>query len=231
MRVLHLVHYAWVPITGFIFACKPDNRQARQGIDTATAPPLSNRSAAVETSDASTALGGPKLIVDSDARAPTLEITTGDYTVRLPPDAAKVLFDSLPGFAPISRASYAAGVKTEVSRNDRDALPLSVTLGDFDGDSVPDIAMIGFARDSVAAVVVLSSGGARAIPKLVFIAHPRSASVSLPQYTYLSPQGPAKISDEFSLRTDGVRLVVFDKTSGLYYFENGQLREFRDSED
>jgi hypothetical protein len=115
--------------------------------------------------------------------------------------------------------------------------PLSVAIGDFDGDSAPDLAMIGSSRDSILVVMLVSggrrgSGGASGVePRLFFLVRPFAASISEPQVVYLLTKHPGKISDDFTLKTDGVNVVSFEKTSSIYYLDKGQIRKFEDSED
>jgi len=193
--------------------------------------PLASRSGR-----SATLFSGPNLVVDSLVRSPTLDSIGSDLVVRVPRQMARLLFDSLPGFRPFARSAYLERVRT-VMDSGGVVSPLSVAIGDFDGDSVPDLAMIGSSRDSTAIVMLVSDGrrgsGGGSVPerKLFFLVRPFPTSMSGPQVVYLLTQHSGKVSDDFTLNSDGVMVVSFEKTSSIYYLDKGQLKEFSDSED
>jgi hypothetical protein len=203
-------------------ACKGEQTQRAQPPDS-TLPGMPSRAQAPVT--------GPRLIVDSAASSATVEIQAGEYIVRLPAAMARTLFDSLPGFAPLPRAAYPEGIKKWVESSDTLAVPLSVVAGDFDGDSVSDVAMIGGSRDTLAVTMLLSNASSPGKPRLLFLGQRWAAKFTDPQDLYLGLLRPSRISDEFVLRTDAVRVEVFEKTGSVYYLEGGKLRDFSTSEE
>jgi hypothetical protein len=109
--------------------------------------------------------GSPRIMVDSSAKEPRMELRNGEFIVHLPLDMARVLADSLPDFAPIKRNAFDKGLvgwRDNEAANpnppvldpaDSDAVwnaALSVAVGDFNGDSKRDVAMEGISGDRFA---------------------------------------------------------------------------------
>jgi hypothetical protein len=173
---------------------------------------------------------GPRLVVDSQARGASIELHDQEYVVHLPSAMAKALFDQFPGSAPMLRTVYSEGIRRNAQVNDSAALPLSVATGDFDKDSVADIAMIVTTRDT-ARIVVLLSNAHEGAPRLLLSGHPWSAKSTDEQDLYLGPQPAGRLPNDFMLRSDGFRVEIADKVSTVRFLENGELRSMTVSAD
>lgn len=228
---------------GVIACAKSDAGRDKQGDRNTDAKASTQVSAAIDTSPlaprsgrSATIVNGPSLVVDSSIRSPRLETMSSELVVRIPRQMAKLLFDSLPGFRPFARGDYLERVKTAMDSAGAIS-PLSTAIGDFDGDSAPDLAMIGSSRDSISIVMLVSggkrgSGGASGVePRLFLLIRPFASSIHEPQVSYLLTKHPGKVSGDFTLKSDGVNVVSFEKASSIYYLDNGKLRQFEDSED
>ncbi|HMG99803.1 MAG TPA: hypothetical protein VK555_00250, partial [Terriglobales bacterium] len=99
---------------------------------------------------------GPRLVVDSAVIAARLDIIGNEYVLRISPSMARALQDSLPDFRPIPRSEFHKSVLSWVATDDSVSRPLSVVIGDFDGDGQRDAAMMGVSRDTSATVMVLA---------------------------------------------------------------------------
>ena len=199
--------------------------------------------------------GSPRLVVDSAVKEPVLELRNGEFVVRLPVDMARVLADSLPGFAPMKRAIFDKGLISWVDHYadrmprvsnpaDSDAIwvrALSVVVGDFNGDSRRDIAMEGVAGDTFAIFFLLSASNSKEKPALLYF-HPPSkgASGTVTSFIdYLTLVHPGEIGGfeedaseppVLQLRHDAVELGIFEKASEVYYVENGVVKIFTTSD-
>jgi hypothetical protein len=155
------------------------------------------------------------------------------------------LNDSLPDFAPIQRSSYEpllvqfadgrADGSREIEQTVNDSLAfyaLSAAIGDFDGDSTSDVAILGNSGDSTAAVFVLAPSRVRQQPKVIFIRRPRAADHLNRESTYLNlvRAGPVRVFDEddksppFQLKTDGVEFAYFEKGAEVVFLEHGVVQ-------
>jgi hypothetical protein len=221
-----------VPVASgcFLLACAQEHgRETQVSRDTTTLLRVSASSSPATA--VTTPVTGPRIVVDSGARGAKLELSAGAYVLRVPAEMARVLFDTLPGFRPLPRTAYPEAIRRWVDSNDPAASPLSVVVGDFDQDSVPDFAMVGSAKDTGAVVLLLSNARVGGKPRLIFIGRPWSVKIGDAEDLYLSPRHPSKLSNDFVLHADAVSVEIFEKTSSVYYIENGQLREFATSED
>jgi hypothetical protein len=182
---------------------------------------------------------------DSNAREPFFRVTAGELILHLPKSVVDELNDSLPGFAPVQRGSYEpalvrfaddrANETREIGRTVNDSLAayaLSAAIGDFDGDSTSDVAILGNSRDSTAAVFVLTPSPVRQHAKVIFIMRPRPTDRLNRESTYLNrvPAGPVRVFDEddknppFRLKTDGVEFAYFEKAAQVFFLEHGTVQ-------
>jgi hypothetical protein len=168
---------------------------------------------------------GPLLVVDSAAREPSIAIRGTEYVLSLPSEMARVLYDSLPGFTPLLQSTYPGDVVNTHNS------PLSVVVGDFNGDSVRDVAMIGDSENTPAFIFVLAKSDSVPAPRVVSILRPvpnvptdlRSyyiQSVAPQRITY--PGSPESILD---LKTDAIH-AVSENVSTIYYLDHGAVRTF-----
>jgi hypothetical protein len=170
-------------------------------------------------------LGGPTLSVDSAISQPTLDTLGGVYTVHLPSEMARLLYDSLPGFTLFPQSNYPAALVAAHTT------PLSIVLGDFNGDSAQDVAMLGESDSTAAFIIVLARSATVREAQLVSIQRPLRHTVSdLPTYylehvspqTFISPDNPKY---KLELRTDAIH-ANSENVSTIYYLKNGQVHTF-----
>ena len=172
---------------------------------------------------------GPQLLVDSAMTEARLELVADEYILRISPSMALALQDSLPDFKPVPRSDFHKSVLSWVATQDSLAHPLSVVVGDFDGDGRRDAAMMGTSRDTSATVMVLA--GSDRNSRLLYIHRPLRSVRTWPAETYLRfvRRGPLKVVGEMTivipLRGDAVEVVGFEKGSVLYYLDGSMLRE------
>ena len=175
--------------------------------------------------------GGPQLLVDSAMSEARLEVSGGEYILRISPSMARALQDSLPDFRPIPRSDFHKSVLSYVATQDSLARPLSVVVGDFDGNGRQDAAMMGTSRDTSATVMVLAGSDRNSSSYLRYIHRPLQSVRTWPAETYLRfvRRGPLKVVGEMTivipLRGEAVEVVGFEKGSVLYYLDGSVLRE------
>lgn len=185
---------------------------------------------------------GPRLVSDSSATQPVLEISDGEFVIRLPLAMARLLNDSLPAFTPEPRAGFDTAIVRWVDRPDdpapsdlatnaeqRLASALSVVVGDFDGDGRRDVAMQGTSGASTAIVMLLAAADSMARPRLIYIDRPRSRGQLGLTGDYLNIVHPGDIEGEdgdppLHLRTDAIERVFFEKGSQMYFLAHGVMR-------
>jgi hypothetical protein len=198
-----------------------------------------------EPAATSTPLSGPRLMSDSNAKEPFFSVAARELLLHLPPSMVRELNDSLPGFAPIQRSLYEPSLvqfadaraddSREIGQTVNDSLAfyaLSAAIGDFDGDSTSDVAILGNSRDSTAAVFVLAPSRVRQQPRVIFIRRPRAADHLNRVSTYLNlvRAGPVRVFDEddksppFQLKTDGVEFAYFEKGAEVFFLEHGVVQ-------
>lgn len=168
---------------------------------------------------------GPLLVVDSSAREPSVAIRGTGYVLYLPSEMARVLYDSLPGFTLLPQSNYPVDV---VSTHDS---PLSIVVGDFNGDSVRDVAMIGESEHTPSFIFLLGKSDSVPEPRVVSILRPvPNVPTDLRSY-YIQSVAPQRISYPGSpetildLKTDAIH-AVSENVSTIYYLDHGQVRAF-----
>jgi hypothetical protein len=174
---------------------------------------------------------GPRLVSDSSVSDARLDVIANEYVLRISLSMARVLQDSLPDFAPTPRKEFDKSVLSWVAGDDSLARPLSVAVGDFDGDGQQDAAMTGVSRDTSATVLVLARPDAISRRQIVYIHRPLRSVRTWPASTFLRlvRRGPFTVEIEvkavIALPADAVEWVGFEKGSVLYYLDRGKLRE------
>ena len=197
----------------------------------------------------------PRLVIDSAAKEPVLELLNGEFVVRLPLDMARLLADSLPDFTPIKRAAfdknlvswrdhYADRRPTSLDPADSDGIwesALSVVVGDFNGDSRRDVAMEGLAGDTYAVFFLLSAPDAHSSPALVYFHPPHKGSATpidgsfINYLTLIRPGKVGGFTEEgdppvLDLRRDAVEYSAYEKGSEIYYIDKGVVQIFTTSD-
>jgi len=179
-------------------------------------------------------MSGPRIVVDSSASVPRLDVTNDEYVLRLPVVMVRVLFTALPGFTPLKLSAWTpATVAKVVSQDPSLALP-SVVLGDFNGDSKLDVALKGNSGQTGASFMLLSSSDSIPTPRILFMN--RGKPTTGPADSYLSLMHPQRVTDPLTLTTavdlgtDAVQYVIIDKGWVLYYLDHGVLRDYAPSD-
>ena len=170
-------------------------------------------------------LTGPLVVVDSATREPSVEIRGTRYILRLPSEMARVLYDSLPGFTPLPQSGYPVDV---MSTHDS---PLSIVVGDFNGDSTRDVAMIGDSENTPAFIFLLAKSDRVPEPRVVYVLRPApNVPTDLRSY-YIQSVAPQRIAYPGSpeaildLKTDAIH-AVSENVSTIYYLDHGQVHTF-----
>jgi len=138
---------------------------------------------------------------------------------------AQLLYDSLPGFYAQPQSSYSPGLvggrKT----------PMAVVVGDFDGDSRRDVAMVGVSENTPVLIMLLANSQTSASPKLVFLLRPKPNTPTSLGSDYLEFVAPARIPSPddktvvLDLHSDAVN-IVGPNVSEIAYLDHGVVRWF-----
>ena len=146
------------------------------------------------------------IVRDTLVNEPQVEPRDSAWILRLPPDMARVLDDSLPG------------LKVH-----------ELVIGDFNGDSRQDVAIDADAPKTSAFVILLSKSDSVPKPRLFFVWKTESRVADL--YSYMSlvhPQefpGDGEMTGPYTLRTDAV-LYGHEMSAMIYFIEKGELRSY-----
>jgi len=171
--------------------------------------------------------GPVSVVADSSTRSARFEVESGNAIVHLPLRMAELLSDSLPGFAPYSTAAYDSETIKWAARRDSAPTVPSVAIGDFDGDGLPDVALIGISRDSVAAVMILTNSTNTRGPFLFFINRPRPTVASRKSDVILRIADKQLVSKELNLHRDAVEEVAVGRGAVVFYVDGGVLRQLQ----
>lgn len=166
-------------------------------------------------------LSGPSIVVDSTAKQARLERGSGQLIVHLSSQMAAAMYDSLPAFTPLPQSTYG------IPRPGETDSAYSVVVGDFDGDSLEDVAILGTSRNSPVLFMLLAK--ADSAGRRIFLIEP--ASPPDPGAYRLGFVGPQRLQspdnkDYFvDLRTDAIHLQS-ESVSAVCYLDHGTLRWF-----
>jgi hypothetical protein len=171
---------------------------------------------------------GPQLISDSTLMDPRLEISGDQYVLHVPADMAHALYDSLPGFTPIQQSTYPSDVAAKHKS------PLSVAVGDFNGDSRQDIIMVGRSQNTPVFLMLLGKSEQIKQPRLIVISRPAAGTPTDIDSHYLELIGPRRIKNPddstsfFELRTDGVLVqnARDEKIYAIYFWNHGEVLQY-----
>ena len=170
---------------------------------------------------------GPVIVrSDSSGRGTRIEVKSDTLIVQLPKKIAELLFDSLPAFTPFSRQAYDSSTVALAERDSTIRVP-SVVVGDFDGDGLSDVAMIGISRDSEAEVMLLTNQNGGGGPRLLFMTPLRPTDHSGKSEIILRPADQRLIPKEPNVRRDGVEEVWVGKGAVVFYVDRGVLRQIQ----
>jgi hypothetical protein len=167
-------------------------------------------------------VAGPDVVIDSAATQPVLETRDNRFTLRLPLAMARVVYDTLPRFQPFPEATtYGTPPPGQPDSAE------SVIVGDFDGDSRPDVAMLGKSDTTTVFFMILAADSTRR-PKIVFV--DRATPID-PSVYHLHLRRPQRIHDPdnddyfLDLRTDAIYMVSGEHAQ-LCYLDHGTVKYF-----
>lgn len=233
MALIPLIRRVFLASSLFFAGCGPTEKA--QEIQASGSPAIDSPGTPPPTPQNATKRSGPRLTIDSSAMEPRLAIQSEEYVVHLPAAMAQILYDSFPGFAPVLRAAYDAEFVAWQDSRPEPSL-LSVVLGDFNGDSKRDIAMLGNAENRESIVMLLASSATGGPAQLLVIARGGVAAKGDPGY-YLNLVRPQRIKanrelerEALDLRTDAVQVVVPEKASSIFFLDGGVIREYTTSD-
>lgn len=166
-------------------------------------------------------LSGPSIVIDSTAIQARLEQASGHLIVHLSSQMARVMYDSLPRFTPLPQSTYGT------PRPNESDSAYSVVVGDFDGDSLQDVAMLGTSRNSPVLFMLLAK--ADSAGRTIFLIEPASPPDSRAyRLAFVGPQrlqSPDNKDYFVDLRTDAIHLQS-ESVSAVCYLDHGTLRWF-----
>ena len=204
-----------------VIDCAPNDRETRsttlQKADETSLPANPSSTPALTAR----VLSGPTILVDSTMKQARLDRGSGQLIVRLSSQMARAMYDSFPDFMPVPQSTYG-----EPRPNESDSAN-SVVIGDFDGDALQDVAMVGTSRNSAVLFMLLAKPDSAG--RTIFLIEPASPPDS-PAYR-LGFVGPQRLQspdnkDYFvDLRTDAIHLQS-ETVSAVCYLDHGSLRWF-----
>jgi len=172
---------------------------------------------------------GPTIVTDSLVNEPLLELHGNEeWVLRLPRAMARVLYDSLPGFAPNPLSQY--GPKTVAWMLERDpgaALP-SLVVGDFNGDSTLDVAMEGTTAKESSFFLLLSKSDTVKEPKILIVHRIEGTKPETYHYMGLTHAKHYEETEDVTaldLKHDAV-VYGFEMAASIYYVEKGKLTQY-----
>jgi hypothetical protein len=208
-------------LTVSAIACRPNDRQTRGTAvkQTDTRPELADSSPSVASKP--TLLTGPSIVIDSAVGEARLDRTSGQLMVHLSPQMGRALYDTLPGFAPLAQSTYGA------LRPSESESAYSVVVGDFDGDSLQDIVMLGTSRSSPVLFMLLANpdSSGRTIFLIEPATPPESGAYRLGLVSRQRLQSPDNKDYFVDLHADAVHLQS-ESVSAVCYLDHGTLRWF-----
>ncbi|MEM7646226.1 MAG: hypothetical protein AAF203_04905 [Pseudomonadota bacterium] len=161
-----------------------------------------------------------------------------NHQLRLPDEVQKALKAYDPHFQPRKYSDFIPIVRSAYKTNQRDNL-FSV-IGDFNGDGLQDLVLMGSNKTNDLLVGVLSKDKAYSVvsieksPKT----DPKTNWIDVPpgekQYglwTFVQHVGPGKKTSPYEkepieLKADGFSQSFWGKAGVVYYFEKGQFKSF-----
>jgi len=160
-----------------------------------------------------------------------------EYQVLLSSGMKTALEKHVPGFElwkardfnPMLRALY----DYKSYHRDRDFLAyqtLSAVVGDFNGDGLPDAALMGHTKTDEVFLVVLSKGIGYEVVEIYKYPYKGGEKMGARE-AYLEYAAPQKLKpnvekNSLNLKHDGIIHAGFEKGSSLYYFSNGKFLEY-----
>jgi hypothetical protein len=156
----------------------------------------------------------------------------GEYTVKLSSAMSEVLKEYSWQFVVSKQSDFYPDVIRAYRFTEKQA-PFAV-IGDFNGDKVLDVILLGHDRKYVQILGIVSGGnGFEIVPVLSYPwTDPgdkmRDAGLMAKYLAYVPPRRVESAFEGFplELKTDAFELVYFKKSSVLYYYENGVFNQY-----
>jgi len=170
--------------------------------------------------------------IEMSTTPPLIFLTDSNCTLSLPDKIKAVLNDYNPTFQVWKSEDYVehCGQPPHYDCSEQQA-PFAVA-GDFNGDSLQDIVLMGHDETKDLILAVLSNNDSY---RVVEFRSSMSNELSDPQqlglWVYLKYFGPNKINspyeeEELNLTTDAVHLIYCEKASSLYYYNDGEFKSY-----
>jgi hypothetical protein len=157
---------------------------------------------------------------------PRIESEGSVVSLRLD-DPLQAALDSIaPGFEPYGLETYANWIASGYSLQCYQAP--SAVLGDFNGDGVSDLAAVGLSGDQEVDLVLLSSTDGYVVAREGRRNGVQGVGSSISYYVRQEPGVIASSwePDSLVLTTHAVHNIIGEKASTLYYWLDGQWREY-----
>jgi hypothetical protein len=156
----------------------------------------------------------------------------GEYTVQLSSAMSEVLKEYDWNFVILKSSDFYKDVIRTYSFTEKQT-PFAV-IGDFNGDEVLDVILLGHDRKYVQLLgIVSSANGFEIVPVLSYPwTEPgekmRDAGLMAKYLAYVPPRRVESAFEGFplELKTDAFELLYFKKSSVLYYYENGVFNQY-----
>jgi hypothetical protein len=167
------------------------------------------------------------------AQAPAIVVHGPNSELRLPSAMAVALVAVDSTFQPYREVDYLPLIR-EGYRPKPDET-LYAVIGDFYGEGVPDLVVDGQGRDSSYLVALVSRRGGYQAHVLHRAERRDPQAIRYDEehglWVYLSRQAPGRIESSFEvrpldLRTDAVQVNYFEKSSVVYYWDEGDFKEY-----
>lgn len=222
-RFLGIDIWCSVLLCGILISCRNSSEKGAMASRMGTTSSTDTSARADSASLGSPVIRGPTIAADS-AREPSLSRVGNEFVLRLPVTLFRLLNDSLPGFTPQQQASYNPRLASRQQ-------PLSVVIGDFDGDLTPDVAIVGTSAGTPALILLLNDSTTSGKPRLMFVSRPDPGTPTSLGSQFIELEKSQQIVSPnngqvvLNLHTDAIH-VWGDNLSEVVYLDRGAIKSF-----